>query len=305
MSDLLELLDTAEFQTGLRLGLSALAAGWVLFLIARRRRAPLPVGGLLVAGASIGGLYLVGEAVDALFPGLLLIVVGAALPRLVDMPRWAQPLAVVPGAVWFAVGTNVPEPGWVRVLVAVLIPLAGFLITDFELRHDGMGLGQIFFSLSVLGVFLAVPDTEEALVLTAVSLAVALAAWPKAVVSLGPEGAYAAVAVFLWVTAVGGSARPASIVGASGCLALLLLEPVLVALDSRTVRLVTWVAPNWLGAVAASIPQFVLVALCSRVAAHRREEMLSLLIVTLVYAATLGAGLSLGSAALKSRREPA
>ena len=302
MSDLVELLDTSHFKTGLRLGLVALVAGWGFILAFGRKRPPLPIGGLLIAGATVGGLYLVGEPLDSAVPALVLILIGSLTTRVLRTPRWVQPLAVVPGAVWLAVGTSVTELQWVRILMVVVIPLGGFLISDFELRYDRMGLGVIFFTLAALGIFAAVPDTEEALVITAAAVPITLLAWPRVTISLGSEGAYLAVAMFLWVTAAGGGGRPASIVGASAGLGLLLLEPIVVAVNPLAAKVTTWMTGSSAGAVVASIPQFVVVVICSRVAARFTQESLALLLVIVAYGATVAVGWVAVSRGLDSRQ---
>lgn len=290
MSDLLALLDTSFFRAGLRLGLAALAAGWALRFAFGRDRPPLPVVGLLIAAATLGGLYLTGEDLGPAVLAVVAIVVGVLAARLVGGPVWLQPLAAVPGSVWLAVETPATTLGWVRVLIAVLIPVAGYLISDFEMRHDKLGLGVIFFALATLGAFAAVPDTEQALVIGAASVVVVLLAWPWVDASLGTEGGYAAVAMFLVVIASGGEGRPPSITGSAACLGLLLLEPVMVRARPNTIRLVTWVRANWVGAIVASVPQFVVVVLCSRVAARFETQFPAILVVVIVYVITLVGG---------------
>jgi hypothetical protein len=70
-----------------------------------------------------------------------------------------------------------------------------------------------------------VPDTEQALVLLAVGLLIAMVAWPVPFVSLGAAGALASVGLLGWVVAVGGTGRHSAIIGGVGCLALLVIEP--------------------------------------------------------------------------------
>ena len=304
MEELVGLLDTIYFRTGLRLGLAALVAGWILSLALGRKRPPLPIGGLLIAAAAVGGLYLVAEPLDSAFSGLGLILAGALITRIASVPRWVQPLAVLPGAIWIAAGTPVTELGWVRVLMAVLIPLGGYLIADFEMRYDRLGLGVIFFTLAAFGVFASVPDTEEALLLAALVIPVSLLAWPKVRVSLGPEGAYLAVAMFLWVVAAGGGGRPGSIVGASATLGLLLLEPLVVAFKPFAAQAMTWVTERFAAAVMASIPQLFVVVLTSRVAARFEQEWSALVVVVLVYTATVTAAWMLVARGLDARQSP-
>ena len=302
MSDLVDLLDTSHFQNGLLLGLLALAVGWMLSLAFGRKRPPLPIGGFLITAATFGALHLAEEPLNSAVPALVLVAIGSLATRLLEMPRWVQPFAVMPGAVWLAVDTAGTELQWVRVLMMVLIPLGGFLISDFELRHDRMGLGVVFLTLAVLGVFAAVPDTEEALVLMAAAVPITLLAWPRVRISLGSEGAYLAVATFLWVAAAGGGGRPASIVGASACLGLLLLEPIVVAVNPLAIKVMTWLTNSPAGAVVASIPQVLLVFVCSRFAARLTQEPLALLVVIVAYGATIVIGWKASTSNLDSRR---
>lgn len=295
MSDLIDLFGTGFFRTGLRFGLIALGLAWLAFLAMRRRRL-LPIGGLLIAAATFGALLWLEEPVAGEIWPLLLIAAGSSVNRIAPTtPQWVTPLAVVPGAAWLAVSTTTTDFLWVRLALVAVIPVGGYLIADFEKRYDGMGLGVVFYALAALGVFASVPDTEWARVLIAVAVPMVFAAWPRVAVSLGEEGGYLAVATLLLVTAQGGGPRPASMVGGMACLGLLLIEPVAVALRPRLFRLTTWLKRNWVGAVIASLPQLVVVAVCSRVAARFTNELPALVIVVLVYAASLAVGLSAAS----------
>lgn len=290
MSDLTQLLDTEFFQVGLRFGVLALAIGGALVLILRATVPILPVGGLLVGAAVSAALVTLDEGFVREILGLGLIVGGAGLARVLMAPAWVIPVAVVPGALWIAVTTSATEFVWVRVAIVVLVPVCGYLITDFEMRYRRMGLGMIFYGLAALGVFVAVPDTEWARVLTAAAIPVVFIAWPRVGISLGVEGAYVATAVLILVSAQGGEPRPASIVGSIACLGLLVLEPIAFAMSPSIVALTTSMRQNWAGAALASLPQFVVVALCSRVAARFTTELPAFITVVVVYIATLAVG---------------
>jgi hypothetical protein len=297
VSDLLALLETPFFRSGLRLGIVALGTGWALRFVVGRYRPPLPIFGLFLTVVTVAGLYLTAEPLGPMVPALGIIVVAVLIVRLLKAPRWAQPIAALPGAVWLAFWAPVTEFLWVRILMALLVPIAGFLIGEFERRHDRMGLGVIFFTLAVLGMFAAVPDTEQALIISAAAATLTLLAWPKVAASVGVEGAYAAVAIFLWVAAAGGVSRPPSIVGSAACLGFLLLEPLIVALRPKVMQLISGMRRNWLGAVLASIPQFVLVVICSRIAARFSVMLPAVLIIAAAYALAVGAGLYIASRA--------
>jgi len=290
VSDVIALFDTDFFQVGLRFGLGALALGWAVALVTRKRRRHLPIAGLLITAATVATLLVLDEPMTPELLALGLILVGALIPRVARAPGWVVPLAVIPGAVWLSIGTTVTDLVWVRIAIVILVPLGGFLISDFEERYENLGLGVIFFGLACLGVFVAVPDTEWARVLIATAIPVTFLAWPRVAASLGAEGSYLAVATLILVAAHGGGQRPASIVGSIACLGLLLLEPLAIYMSPSIVGLTKAVRQNWAGAVLASLPQFVVVALCSRVAARLTREIPAFVVVVLVFMATLAVG---------------
>lgn len=308
MEDLVEvwdLLQSAHFTTGLRFGLIALTLGWVLRLVTGRDRRPLPMIGILITLAMLFGLTRLEEPISAELPALGAILAGALLARIPRVPGWVQPIFVLPGAVWFALATPVTTLTWVRIVMIVLIPLAGLAINDFEKRHSGMGLGVIFYALAVFGLFAGVPDTEWAVALLAVSATLSFLAWPKVAGSLGPEGTYLAVALFLWVAAQGGAARPPSIIGSAACFGLLLLEPVVILLKPSAVKLTTWFNHTPAGAVLASLPQILVVLLCSRIASRFTVYLPAILVVAAVYTLTVAVGLWAPERIIKAEEEPA
>jgi len=296
VSNAIAAFGTDYFLVGLSFGVLAVAIGWGLRWALRRALRPLPIVGLFIAVGTVWTLQIVERTLDpAIVPSLLVIAAGVAVMKVVRTPRWAQPLGALPGAVWLAIGSEATEIFWVRVMFAVLIPVAGYLISDFELRHQGLGLGVIYFALAVLGVFAAVPDTEWALSLLALTLPVTFLAWPRVAASLGPLGSYLAVAVLLWVTASGGEGRPASIVGSAAGLGLLLLEPIVVAIRPSAVRISRRIRRDWRGAVIASIPQIIVVLICSRIAARFTDVFRALAIVSLAFGVVIVIGLRMGS----------
>jgi hypothetical protein len=299
----LELLGTPYFLTGVRLGSVALAVGWGLWFAMGRRKPPLPIGGVLIAVAIVATLARVEETVPVELPALVAILVGSLFARIFRAPLWVYPLVVLPGAIWFALVTPVTDLQWVRILIIAVIPLAGFLITDFERRHGSLGLGVIFFTLAVLGVFGAVPDTEWAVAFVGVTVPITFLAWPRVAVSLGTEGAYLAVAVFLWVVAQGGTPRPPSILGSVACLGLLLLEPVIIAIQPMAVKLTTWFNQNAAGAVLASLPQFVIMVLCSRVAARFSVYLPAVIVIGVVFVGTIMLGVFGAEKAARAEEE--
>jgi hypothetical protein len=139
--------------------------------------------------------------------------------------------------------------------------------------------------------------------LLAVVFPIAFLAWPRVAVSLGVEGAYLAVAVFVWVVAQGGGGRPPSILGSVACLGLLLLEPVIIRLRPTAVKLTTWFNHNALGAVLASLPQFFIVVLCSRVAARFSSYLPAIIVIAFVYLLTILVGVVAAERAVHAEDE--
>jgi hypothetical protein len=183
------LITSRELAVGWWLGLAALAAGLGMAFVRRARRVegPAPVAGLLLAAAFLAALAALGALPMPLAPDLL----GAGL----------------------------------RLLVALVMVVGGWLLADFDRRWRGDGLGPVLVAVSAAGIYATVPDTEQALVALGVAVPLAALGWPLPLAALGRAGAFAATGVLLWVTATGGAGRASSVVGGVACLGLLAVEP--------------------------------------------------------------------------------
>lgn len=290
MTNLLVIVESGYFRWGLALGgmclaIVALLAAW------RRRSSPAPIGGFLITVATMAAVELAGgdrnlEPSIAWF-GLLLIFAFAAGASALRLSPELTAVATIPGAVFVALAAP-GTPGWVRGAIVVSVPLAGFLLDDFESRYRSTGLGVVFFGLASAGTFLAVPDTELVRTLFAVSLPITFLAWPRVFVSIGRPGAYALIAVFAMFTATGAIERTASVLGGMACLGFLAMEPLYVRWKPRMEKLrdIIRISPETV--VVLSIPQAVFVFFSSRVAAHftSRGKALAVVLV-LVLASSL------------------
>lgn len=261
------------------------------------RARPLPLGGVAIAAA---GAWTISRA-RPLPAGLLLAVVGvAAVATASARWRWSFAGALAMTAPFaLAVGFHAGVPGatWVRILVVAVASVGALLVVRCDAEWSGDALGPPLLGLTLLGVYFTVPDTEEAAGLLAAALPVAALGWPLRRVVLGPGGAGAATVLLAWTAAVAGVGRPASIVGASACLGLLVGLP----LGRRLVA-----APARPGTPDRSVPAAVapvallvhllLVTVGSRVAGLRDDATVSASIAVLVLFAAVALGSVLGQA---------
>lgn len=213
-----------ELARGVAAGALALVAIAGVPLIARRRgRAVTPELGLPLVAAALVALAPTGS-VSA---WSVLGVMGVAAVSTVA--AWRRSILVHAAALTpFAITLALDAPGepWVRLLVVVTASAGAALVARTCSLAGWAPLGAPFLALTVVGVSVAVPDTEEAATLLGVTAVVALSAWPVGRLRIDPAGAAATTALLAWVVAVGGRGRPPSIVGATACLALLAAAPV-------------------------------------------------------------------------------
>lgn len=185
---------------------------------------PLPVAGL---GVSVVILVLLRSQIppSGLFlVGLALVAIGAVLAG-TEGSWWRRLLLPIPGAIVVAVGLQADLEWWGRPLVVATIVIGGALVSDVDHRFRHLGAGPVLLAVSVTGIFLAIPETDRALVVVAVTVPAALLAWPRPLVCLGPSGAFVVTALVAWIVVVDGRTRTAAVIGALGTLGLFLVEP--------------------------------------------------------------------------------
>ena len=259
--------------------------GWLVgWGIQSATKAPgsLPIGGLLISVATLIAVAFAGEVPIALWSGIGLIWLLTTLVLRLGGSSVAIALASVPGAVVVALAAT-EQPGWVRAVVVLSVPILGFLLGDFESRYGVRGLGVIYFGLAAFGSFLAVPDTESIRTLFAVALPISFLAWPRVRVSVGPPGAYLVAALLVLFTSEGGTGRPASVIGALACLGLVIVEPVAVRIKPRIASLAERLPSNPAAVLIAAVPQFVIVMAASRIAARTSSFTRATLVVVVVF----------------------
>jgi hypothetical protein len=261
-----------ELVSGLAAGALALVAATVQ---SRRHSHAVPVAGLVMTAAA---LVAIGRTWSVV-PGALLGLVGLAVTlswldrsRPHCAPSFA--LAVVLVAPFAAVlAVDASPTGWVRGLVGVAVVLGAPAASRTEAAWGDAGLPPVLYAITAAGVFAAVPDTEQAAVL------------------LGPAGAGAAVALLVWVAAVGGRGREPSIVGAVACLGLLATLPVGGWRARRTGR--TGAVPQHVAVLVVGV-HLAVVAGASRVAGTSSDLDVAAPVAAATVAAALAAGAWLG-----------
>ena len=283
------LIGRSEFQLGLGIALLGLA---IVVLVVwglrggRSRAAPIPLGGAVIAGATVVAMP---SSIDR--KALALALAGLAAGSMVAgrLRPWAMALGAVPGAVGVAIVVTRPPAAVTWPVLAAVIVASGALAASFEMRHARSRLGQVLVAVTAAGVYVTVPDTEAAAALLGAAIGALPPPWrPK--LALGRSGAYVAAAVVSAVASDGGRSLGVSGVAAIGCMGLLTVEPL--------VRTAGWVAPRavrrlpsrgWeLRFVAAHA---AVVAIASRVAGQstRPTFVILVLVVDAVLAACLTA----------------
>jgi hypothetical protein len=279
---------------GERSFLVALAVSFVGALLLRavgpRVASPLPAGGAVVAVATAAGLV-AGDVVPGgagwLVIGVLLLAAGAGAHR--GPLRIVSAVVLAAGAGCVAVAaTQVDHHVWVGVLVTVAT--VGGALGAARLDAVGMrcGTGPLLFAITAGGIFVCVPDTEQAIPLMAAALGLLVVLWPPVRIRLGAAGAAALVGIALWTAAVGGTGRAGSVVGAIGCLGVFVTAPAVDAWLQRastrpsdhpsTGEVATPVA-----ALTLAVVHVLLVLFCARVAGFRSSALAAGMLVLLAH----------------------
>jgi hypothetical protein len=188
---------------------------------------------------------------------------------------------------------------WARLALAAAVVAGGFLLGDFDARWRRRGLGPVLLAVSAGGIFLTVPDTEQALVALGAALPLALLGWPRPLAWTGRAGAYAATGVLLWVVATGSAGRGSAVVGGVACLGLFVVEPLARLLDPGRGSVLEWLPAGRWGVAVAALAQLALVLVAARVAGLRASAAAAGAIALLEFAGA--AALSLSASIVRRR----
>lgn len=266
----LEPLAEASFRSGLLIGGIVLIIGILVALAWRwRHDGPLPGAGLLFATAGAVVLHQVGQPVSGLATGLLALAAAGLVADVAPRARVALPLLALPGALVVATTVEVGQD-WAPWAIGATIALGGALVAAFDAGPGApRRLGPGMMAVSLVGVFLTVPETEEALPVLGATLPLALLGWPSGLATLGAGGALSATGLLAWTVGQGGAFRDSAIVGGLACLGLLVAEPVGRRLSrsarSASARSVARNAPHW-ALIAVLAVHAAVVVVAARVA---------------------------------------
>lgn len=229
MSDeTLNLLTSSDALDGYLAGLIGLflLGGW-----AALRRRPAAGGGLFVVAAVLVALHSTHRVPLELLTGLLLLAIAALIPT--SSLAMAM-LTAVPGATALgAAFVTAPRAELVVVVVVAAAILAPLVAAYDEHDHDS-ATGVPLLALSMIGVFLTVPDTDVVVVVAAAAAPFLVAGPPLRLARLGRPGAQAGTGLVIWAVAIGGEARSAALIAGIAVLGLLVLVPVVRVFGRRT-----------------------------------------------------------------------
>lgn len=278
-----DLFTRTDFLVGLLAG-GAVTAFFIGFG-ARENRRGWGLGVVVAATVAISYLFALREW---LILGLALLTAGGWL---LDRPQ--RPPNHPTGDPWRVVAWGVVAVGAVIVTYAagvevspvvayaspVVVVGGGFLLGRWQDSPHRALLGPLF-AITSFGIWVTVPETDLARILLGVSLALAPATLSWAGFRrISTAGGFALVGLVVWVAAMGGETREASIVGSWGALGMLALTPLLgrrsqslssfaiVALHTGLVFLFTRVIGLWMdpgpALAAAAFLVAVAYALCA------------------------------------------
>ncbi len=222
LSTIFDLTNRSEFMVG---GLIGVVALLIIALVTPDQKQRLDWGVVFAAAFLLGVGLTVGRRFGLVF-GIGTLALGGWLARPPhDTMRavfgWALLLAGAVVVVWRG---GLPDIAWVTILAPLLILAGGAALAAWSTRLPQEVLGPMV-AISAFGIWATVPDTEAARVLLGVSLPMALGTVRPIRATLTFAGAFPLVGIMVWVTAVGGEGRPASIIGGWACLGALAILP--------------------------------------------------------------------------------
>jgi hypothetical protein len=194
---------------------------------------PFPVGGVVLTTGAVLALVYTGQFSPLLLVGLVVLAVGGLAGATSGVVRFA---AAVPGAALIGLQLLDVSLEYLPAVAAVMIAVLAPLVASFDRTFSASTMASPLVAVSCISVFFVVPDTEIALVVAGAGGIWLLSGPPAMITRLGGAGAYAVTGLLVWAVAVGGQARPVSLVAGFATLGLLVAVPFVLTLGSGTKR---------------------------------------------------------------------
>lgn len=229
LDTLTDLLTRADFITGLIAGLIALG---ILFALVRLGAGALVGWGLVLTFAGLVGIHFhIGRRLSLILALLVLGAGGWILDRVASDPdrRSLRVLAwavIVVGGVIFSTRSGLPDIAWVRISAPFVVVLAGVTLRKWTDGEAAKYVGPLF-AITAFGIWTTVPSTESARVLLGAAIPMAFGTLRPVGARIYGPGAFALSGLAIWVVALGGEPRPASLLGGWACLGILVALPLL------------------------------------------------------------------------------
>lgn len=204
-------------------------------------------------------LWINGEIGESLPAGVLLAWLAAKLAG--RRPIWF--MGMLGAAAVLAVRTLQLSNALLAAFAMATIVLAASLASQVALRIPEVA--WFLLLITATGVFLTVPETDNASSLLAAFLVFVPPALVRRSPKIGPPGIAAMTVLLVWVAVDGGTAREGSILGAVASYGMFIVEPVARALGARLPLLRT-VPLARIGTTGIVVTHALIVALASRLA---------------------------------------
>lgn len=265
LSTLGDLFTRPDFQAGLLAG----AVGLGVLFAASREDSTTRWWGVVFTLAALIVINTVVERRLGVSSGLFALgaggwLLGPANDRPVKAFGW---VLIVVGATLVGWRGGLSDIDWLPVVTPVAIIIGGTALSGWSTRLPHNLLGPMM-AITAFGIWVTVPETEHARVLLGVSLPLAAATTRPVHARLSSAGAFALAGMIVWVVAVGGDARPGSIIGGWASLGVIVILPfvrpaatmlierrpfLIVGFHALFVLVATRVIGLWESAVVASV----------------------------------------------------
>ena len=204
------------------LGIFGTRVVWSRFF--RRFGESEPGVGLLIAVAFLIGETMVHGTTLRAWVAILLLA-GAGLIPVSEKKTVLRLFLIAFGGVLLASWTITDKPLWLRASIVLGTVWLSSAFGGFDKRHAATNQTLLLLLVTMGGILIIVPDTEETALLFGALMAATLLVFPFRLSALGQTGTLPIAGLLAWIICINGYGRPASIVTSTGCLGLLVAAP--------------------------------------------------------------------------------